>query len=274
MPDIFYLISKWWKQILTVMLLSLVTVGTVVFLQPRKYLSVATALPASTVLTDKSRIFNNNLENLYSAMGNPDDLDRIMGTAQLDTLYLATADEFNLWDHYKLKEDKESLRYRAAKILKKNSRIIKSEYGELKAKVWDTDNDLAPQLANAMMEKLNSIHQNLQNESNKVTLNSLLAGKEKLQKQIDSIDSMGKVEQLPRLQALSDQLQQYEKLTGEYQLMVDSRPSVLMVVENARASYHPDKPKRLLILVATGFLSFFFALLLALISERRKRMAP
>ena len=42
-------------------------------------------------------------------MGDPDELDRIVGTAQLDTLYLAIADQYNLWDHYKLKPDKEPL---------------------------------------------------------------------------------------------------------------------------------------------------------------------
>ena len=43
---------------------------------------------------------------------------------------------------------------------------MRSEYGELKIKVWDTDKNLAPQLANAILDKLNSIHQSLQAANN------------------------------------------------------------------------------------------------------------
>ncbi|MEI9943922.1 MAG: hypothetical protein WDN26_06825 [Chitinophagaceae bacterium] len=268
MPDIFYLISKWWKQMLAVIILSLITVGIIVFLQPDKYLSVATALPASSTSADKARIFGNNPQELYTSFGNPDDLDRVLGTAQLDTIYLATCDEFNLWDHYKMGEKGQAARSKAAKLLRKNSRVIKSEYGELKTKVWDTDKNLAPQLANTLMEKLNSIHQDIQNESNRITLKSLEQGKEKLQKQVDSAG--GKLS-LSRLAALSDQLQQYEKLIGEYQLIVDTRPSALIIVEKARPSEWHDKPNRLLILTATALLSFIFTLLLALVMERRKK---
>lgn len=268
MPDIFYLIAKWWKQIFVLVLISLVTVGTIVFLQPQKYLSVATALPANSALADKSRVFNNNLEGLYSSLGDPDELDRILGTAHLDTLYLAVTDSFNLWDHYKI-ADKQLPRFKSIMILKKNSRIIKSDYGELKIKVWDTDKNLAAELANALMVKLNTIHQDIQNESNRITLGSLKNGKEKLQRQIDSIKNTASQDELAR--QLSGQLQQYETLISEYQLMLDTKSPVLVVVENARAAGWPDKPKRLLILVATGFLSFLFALLLALLFERKKK---
>ena len=44
---------------------------------------------------------------------------------------------------------------KAASLLKKNTKVMKSEYGELKVKVWDTDKNLAPQLANAVMDNYN-----------------------------------------------------------------------------------------------------------------------
>ena len=43
---------------LAVVMLSLLVVGVITFLKPRKYLSVATALPASSLASDKSKIFN------------------------------------------------------------------------------------------------------------------------------------------------------------------------------------------------------------------------
>jgi hypothetical protein len=261
MPDLFDLIIRWWKKIFTVVILSLLAVGVITFLKPRQYLSIATAVPASSVAADKSKIFNENIQALYSTLGSPDDLDKIVGTAGLDTVYLAVTDQFNLFDHYKISNKDSVARTKAAIRLKANTKVMKSEYGELKVKVWDTDKYLAPQLANAIMDKLQSIHQNLQSAGNEATLKGLMSGKQKLQIQLDTSATNA---------SLQGRLQQYEKLIGEYQLMVDSKPPSLIIVEKAKVSIRPDRPKRMQIMIATAVLSLFFALFAALIMERRK----
>lgn len=280
MPDLFYILSKWWKQMLLVLVLSLTIVGTIVFLQPSQYLAIATALPANPASADKASVFGNYVQGLYSPLGSPDDLYKVIGTAQLDTVYLSVTDEFNLADHYKPAVKAELLRYTSAKLLKASSDVIKSEFGELKVKVWDKDKILAAELANAVMVKLEAIHRNLQNESNKNTLYSLQQGRKKLLLQTDSMNVLLSSNGSPYNTAalttqkniLQEQVNNYDKLIGEYQLMLDSRPAVLMIVEKARAASSPDKPKRLQILIATAFLSLFFALLVALVLERRKKI--
>jgi uncharacterized protein involved in exopolysaccharide biosynthesis len=271
MPDFFYLLSKWWKQILAVVLLSVIVVGIIIFIKPSKYLSVATAVPASGIASDKSRIFSENIEALYSNLGTPDELDVMVGTGQLDTIYLAVTDQFNLYDHYKIHDQKEKARLKSAQLLKWNTEVQKSGYGELKVKVWDTDKNLAPQLANALMDKIQSIHQDVQSESNADALNDLKAGMKKIKDSIQLMEAVaGKKTDTSGLGILKTQLQKYQQLIGEYQLMVDNKPPSLLVVERARPSLLPDKPKRLEILIATLILSFLFALLVALILERRK----
>ena len=267
MPDIFDLIAGWWKRILVVMVLSLLVVGVITFLKPRQYLSVTTAVPASSFTSDKGKIFNENIQALYSTLGTPDDLDMVLGTANLDTVYLFVTDQFNLFDHYKLKGT--NARTKAALLLKKNTRVMKSEYGELKVKVWDTDNNLAPQLANAILDELQLIHTDLQSAGNEAALKGLQAGKIKMQLQLDSIAGVsGSMNE--RKTTLQGQMQQYEKLISEYQLMVDSKPPILIVVEKAKPSIRPDRPRRLPIMIATALLSFLFALLAALVLERKK----
>lgn len=256
MPDIFDLLRKWWKQILFAMILSLIAVGFIVFNKPREYLSIATAVPASSFAADKSTVFNENIQTLYSTLGTPDDLDRIVGTAGLDTVYLAVADEFNLWDHYKTKEQ---TRAKGASCLRQKSKVMKTEYGELKVKVWDTDRVLAPQLANAILEKLASIHRDLYSAANNAALEGLIAGKNKLRK----ADSTSR-------NSSANELLQYEKLIAEYQLMVDSKPPALITVEKARAAEWPDRPRRKQVLIATGLLSLLFSLFAVLLLERRK----
>lgn len=266
MPDIFYLLSKWWKQIIIVVIVSLVVVGIITFLQPKQYLSTSTVVPANVLATDKARIFNENIESLYSTLGSPDDLDMIVGTAQLDTVYLGVADQFNLFDHYK-----NSDRIRAAYLLKKYSRVMKTGYGELQVKVWDTDKELAPQLANAIIAKLEMIHSKLLNENNQLALESLQKAIKEIQINIDTIknSSITESENIKR-KVLLNQLEEYQKLAAEYQLLVNSGSQVLLIVEKARPSMRPDKPEWVKIMIATAILSFLFALLVALALEKRK----
>lgn len=279
MPDLLYLVSKWWKQMLAIVLVSLAVVSLVLYLKPTKYLSMATALPASSYATDKASVFNANIQQLYSAMGTPDDLDMIVGTAQLDTVYLAIAGQADLADHYKVEEQGDAAIRKAAFLLRANTRVIKSDYSELKVKVWDKDKEFAPMMANAIMNKLQAIHQDIQNSHNISLIKSLQSGKEKLQGNIDSISNYLKKAVVDeglsgsytvRRNSLLGQLQQYEKLISEYQLLVDNKPTVLITVDKARVTDWPDTPKRIPVLAATLVLSLLFALLVILLIEKRK----
>lgn len=264
MPDISDLFKHWWKQMLAVMISSVLVVGVITFLKPKLYLSVATAVPASSFASDKSKIFNENIQGLYTALGTPDDLDMIIGTSRLDTVYLAVTDQFNLYDHYKVKEKGQAARSKAASLLKKDTKVMKSEYGELKVKLWNKDKNLAPQLANAVMDKLKYIHQDLQNAGNLATLQALIKRKEKLQQAADSSNTAEKIAEL------KEQLKQNDQLISEYQLMADTKPPVLITVEKAKPASWPDQPKTMQLLTATAVLAFIFSLLAALVLERRK----
>ena len=259
MPDIFDLIRNWWKQVMLVVLVSVITIGIITFLKKKEYLSVATAVPASSFASDKSRVFNENIQALYSALGTPDDLDLVLGTAALDTVYLAVAQQFNLWDHYKISETGPAAITKSASELKKRSKVMKSEYGELKVKVWDTDSQLAASLANAIIDQLQKIHQYLNNVANQSALESLKAAKTK---SVDSANATGP--------GIISRSAQYDKLIGEYQMMVDSKPPALIIVERARASEWPDRPRLKRTIAATALLSLLFGFLAALVLEARK----
>ncbi len=264
MPGIFTLIRNWWKPILLLLLLSLTAVGVIVFTKRPEYRSVATAVPASAYRSDKASIFNNNIEQLYTALGTPDDLDLVVGTGKLDTVYLAVTALFNLQDHYKMSEQGDAAKNKAALLLKKNSSVTKSEYGELKVSVWDTDKNLAPQLANAVMKQLQTMHQYLQHAGNEASLQSLTAMKERLVKEMDvATDAESKG-------TIAGRLAYTDKLIGEYQLILSNKSLALIVVENAKASDWPDRPKRIQWMLGTALLALLFSLLLAAFLESRK----
>jgi len=275
MPDLFYLLSRWWKQVLLLVVLSTLTATIIVFLQPRKYLATVTALAASPFANDKGRIFNENIQALYPTIGTADELDPILSTAQLDTVFISLANEFDLQNHYTMKEKGEAAIVKAAVLLKADTKARKGDYGELKVKLWHQEKELAPRLANAFAEKLQQIHKDVQNQANIATLEGLEKAIARIYTELDSLDN-ALLPTVPgndrgiRKNVLLHQLQQLESVANEYRVIVETNPAAIIIVERARTSDWPDKPKRILVIVITFVLSLFFSILLAVVMEKRK----
>ena len=255
MPDPLYLLKKWWKPIAALTLLAALLSLLLSMLAPRKYLAVATAAPGSSFASDRSRIFNENIEALYSVLGTADDLDLILGTARLDTVYLLVTDQLQLENAYKVSEQGSARRMKVARILKKNTSVQKSGYGELKIKVKDSDPVRAASIANSLLEHLRSIHQELQVAANRSTLEALVAERARR----DSVPGA----------PVAD----YDSLISQYQFLVNSKPPVLLTIEAARAPQWPDSPRTLRNVLVGTALAFIFSFLLALYLEKRKNPA-
>lgn len=277
MPDLFDLSARWWKQILSLMVITLIVTTIIVWLIPKKYLGVATALPASTYTQDKTGVFSQNLQSLYSSLGSPDDLDMIVGTAHLDTVYRFLAEQFQLVGHYNISGMDRKFVVRAAHMLKERTRVIKSDYGELKVKVWDTDRDWAARLANAIMEKLQQIHQDVQTTNNAMMLSKVSSEYNEKKKEYQKIsDSLQHINPATndflsmQKSSLVQQMMEYEKLLDQYKLMVSARPQALIIIEKATPALKPDKPRSFEIVIAAAVVSLFFGILVALVLERRR----
>jgi len=278
MPDLITVFSKRWKLIAGLTLLSVLIAFVVCLISPKKYLSTATALPANTLIADKARIFNNNIEALYSDFGTTDELDKLEGTAALDTIFIAAAEKFDLANHYTISPSGEAT-YKAALKLKKNSHIARSGYGELKIKVWDEDRNLAAAVANNLMQSIQALHQHLQNENNALALQQIKQAYKAMQGQYQQIidtnaasSAAGSSVLNAKKAALFEQLMQYEKLIGEYELTLRTNPQALLVVEPARPSFWYDKPKVLQTVLFTLAAAFACSFLLALLLESRKNV--
>src|SRR5687768_5766491 len=137
MPDLLSVIQKWWRSLVMFILGTTAITAAIVWLQPKEYLATLTALPATSISTDKARIFNNNIDHLYSAYGSTDELDRYLGTARLDTLYLQMAGELHLQKYFRMEGT--NARQKAARELKSKIKLERTEYGELKVHAWDRD---------------------------------------------------------------------------------------------------------------------------------------
>jgi tetratricopeptide (TPR) repeat protein len=276
MPDLLIILSRWWKFILGLTAGAVILAFIITLLLPKQYLSTATALPANSLVADKARILNDNIEALYPEIGLPDELDKLEGTAALDTLFIAVANEFKLDEHYHIHTSDESID-KAVLKLRKNSNISRTGYGELRIKVWDIDRNIAAAMANSFMSKLQALHQHLQNENNLVVLQRLkeaYASKEKLfNNYSDSVVKTGAAQELMAAQkaTILEQLKQYQLAMDQYELAIKTNPPVLLSVEKARPAVWSDRPKIFQILVLTAIAAFLFSFLLAVSFESRNK---
>ncbi len=248
----------------------------IALVSPKKYLSTATALPANSLVSDKNRIFQKNIEILYSDFGSPDELDRLEGTGMLDTIFIATARTLSLGPHYGFDNEGDGPA-RAAVELKKATSIARSGYGELKVKVWDEDRQLAANIANTLIGQIQELHQHLQQQGNMLALQKLQEDnshkKEEYKTLSDSIVKLsGTDAELAQAHktSLLENIRQNENLIDEYTLAISTNPQALLTVERARPALWPDKPKVLpTVLFALGG-AFLFSFLVALFLESRK----
>jgi hypothetical protein len=279
MPDIVSVIGHRWKLITVLTAIATVVAFLASLLSPKQYLGSVTAIPANPVYSDKARIFNPNIEALYAELGTLDDLDRLEGTAKLDTIYLAAANEFNLAVHYGIDTTQGDAPDKAALRLKKNTSVNRTGYGELKIKVWDKDNQMAADLANAMLRVINSIYRQIQTENMRTILQRL---KEESSRQLqnsgdNSSDSVVKAGQDPagalQEKTVANRMLQYQQLIAEYELALKTTPNALLVVEGARPSPWVDKPKTAQIVLFAFLGSLLFSVLLAFFVESRSEGA-
>lgn len=274
MPDLLMIISRWWKTILVIMLGVTAAALVILLLQPKQYLSVVTALPASGFASDKARIFNDHIEQLYPSIGTADELDPVVGTGKLDTLYLAVAAEQNLASYYGMEK---ASPLKVAQVLKHNAKVEKSEWGELKIKVWDRNPAMAATLANSLFNKLQQLHQSLQSQGNALVLQRLQEQYQQLQNVYTGAPDSARIQaggagltELKR-KSLQEQIAQYERLMAEYSLVLHTNPQALLVVEMARPAIKADRPRIPQVLLLTAFASLLFGLLLAAGLQSRKR---
>ncbi len=273
-------IQRKWRTILLFTLLCGLVATLTVFLVPRYYRSTSLVVSANTVLADKARLFNNQIQNLYNYYGSGDDLDRIYGIADMDTTYLQLVDAFSLTDYYRLDDDSlPVLRRKAAKLLREDLTIRKTEQGQLAFTAWTKNKLLSAQMVNRMVTLTREAEEkiwlaNYHRSETEITA-SLNTLENEYQRITDSlpIASPGKNALLTiRLQTMADQIRQYKKMADEFRLAAATVPAVLYVMETATPAViaeRPDKPAIILTALLTGFV---FSILWVLIAGRKKML--
>jgi LPS O-antigen subunit length determinant protein (WzzB/FepE family) len=264
-------LQKKWKTIFLFVIVCAVVATITVFLVPPYFKSTAIVVSANPVLADKARIFNNNIQNLYSYFGSGDDLDRINGIGDMDTSYKKLVDEFALVDYYGLQNDSlPKLKRKAVKLLRNDLSFQKTEQNQLKIIAWTKDKQLSANLVNRMVEIIEETATAVWQKNYKQSIEKLDASLYSMEQEYRALhDSSGKdALALMKMQTLSEQINQYRKTADEFKLASQTTPAVLYVMETGSPAAKAERPDKPAVILAACLIGFLFSCLLVLVNNR------
>jgi capsular polysaccharide biosynthesis protein len=225
---------------------------------PKYYLSVTTAVPVNSRLTDKNRFVAKELQELYSVFGESDDLDRIYDLVRSASVANALCDSFSLTAHYGLDSSRPAARASALKKLMKNTEIMKTETGVLRVSVWDRSPETAASLANGYLTEADRLYRQLTTRLYADTRN-------RLEKKYQGMSLDTTHQDLGSLNQLQDQLSGYGGMISQLDLSLQTLPPAFLVIDTARPAWKPDRPDLLLNTLATLAISLFTCLTVLLL---------
>jgi uncharacterized protein involved in exopolysaccharide biosynthesis len=263
------------KSIIAFVTVAVVAATITVFLLPKYYRSIAIVVAANPALADKARLFNPNIEGLYSNYGSSDDLDRIYGMANLDTVYKQLIHEFDLINYYKLSGTDSALLVRKAILeLREDLTLQKTELYQLKIFVYTKDKTLSAQMANRTVDIVQQMAQQVWMKHYANSLTTLTAEIKTFESTVRQITDSLNQPTISTADAailtnkknmLLQQLNEYQKSANEFALAIQNNPPALIVLEKAYPSAKADKPKKLVVIAWAFFLSLIFASIAALL---------
>ena len=275
--QIFALLQKQWKIISIFVLGSVTAASITVYTVPAYFKSTATVVSANPYLADKARLFNTNIQSLYSYFGSGDDLDRIYGIAEMDTTLKKLVDEFSLITYYKLDNDSlPLLRRKAVLLLRKDLSLQKTELAQVKIIVWTKNKSLSSAIANRMVAIIEETESEIWQKNYSLSLSkltgSVLVKEQEYQGLSDGISGTtgGKRELgMAKMQSLLEQIKQYRKTADEYTLAAQTPPSVLYVMESAVPAAKAERPNKVAIILTAFLAAILFSCLVVLINDRK-----
>lgn len=264
-----------WKFILVFTIGSIVlTAGALVFIPP-KYTAISKILPGNAVLADKARLFNADLQHLYSFFGTGDDLDRLMSMTSMDTSLKQVIRQFHLIDYYQVKDkDPGMLMYKTIRRFKKDLALVKTVNNELELTCAHTNKDTAAAIVNFMVEQTAAKMQSIWKQQYAkigAALDSSLANLtiqyNTLAANTNNTDAIAKT----KMSALLTQIEQFNKLSIETQMAANTTPAAIIILEKATPPAKISWPDKSVVLPIAALLGCLFSILLVLVNSKPTR---
>jgi capsular polysaccharide biosynthesis protein len=251
----------------------IVSAAIVFFVLSPSYKSTAVVVAANPLLADKGRLFNDNIEGLYSAFGGEDDLNRIYGIADLDTTYKALINKFNLVKYYQIEGDDVALNQRKAiSELRDDVELIKNDLYLLQISATTKDRNLSASIANEIVSIIQNTAQDVLKRSYTEIANKLESSSTELAEQYKSLRTAPADDELAQIKKkrIFDQITKNYQVEAELRIASTANSPAVIVLDKAYPSAKPDKPKKLLTILASLVSALAFSIIMVLVFERRQ----
>ena len=264
-----------WKFIAVFTIASVAIAAGAVFMITPKYTATTKLLPGNAVLADKARLFNDEIQHLYSFFGSGDDLDRLMSMASMDTSLKQVINAFNLINYYQIKEKDAGMEmYNTIRKFKKDLSLVKTVNNELEISYTHQSKDTAAAIVNFITEQTAAKMQSIwkqQYEKIGAQLDSSIADLTNQYNQLvlaaEGNDAITKI----KMDAVLSQLDQFNKMSIETKIAASTTPEAIIVLEKATPPAKISWPDKAVVLPLSALFGFIFSTCLILVTAKPKR---
>jgi uncharacterized protein involved in exopolysaccharide biosynthesis len=265
--DMMELLKKSWRFCLSVSIVAAMVASIIILFMKPQYKSSVTLLAGNPLLSDKARLFNQQIKDLYTDFGNGDDLDRIQAFAEMNsTLENVINKNLELFVYYK---SIDTNAISVIKSLRKDITYIKTEKDQLIISCELTDKILAAKIVNDIAEEAELQAQHLIQKNKQLVIQKLdstaIALKENygnLEKNSSSTDPAKKRLIAAEQATIINQIDQIQKTNQEYKLALATQPNFIQVMEKGVPAFEISWPNKPLIIAVAAILGFVFSALL------------
>ncbi|MBP9547539.1 MAG: hypothetical protein KBE86_00190, partial [Chitinophagales bacterium] len=254
-----------WKRpiIITTIIAALGSAAFSWFFMPNYYKSSVNFYPANPVMTDRQVLYSNSLGEIeIDYFGGSSDVDRILtlanGTPTIDYII----NKYHLMEHYGYDSTNTMSRYKTKKKFLKNYKAVETEFGAIEITVWDSDKNLASDMANHIALTVDNHNRDMLLRDKFIvieTFKDIISDKQNALDQLtDSLEIMlsssANTEKMKQMEfnvdAAMKNLAENRKLMEQYVTSTSSKFSTIHITEEAYPAIRKDKPVRSLIVVA------------------------
>ncbi len=151
------LLLKKKKTFLILGVITAVTVALATLLMPNYYESTVTFFPSNPTLTDRNALFQKDNNQTQNTFGDKNDADRLISIGRSGQINAYCINAFKLFEHYQIDSTAQYAQFKMRAQFNKNYEILKNGLGGVEVHVLDCDPQLAADMANAIVKKIDEI---------------------------------------------------------------------------------------------------------------------
>lgn len=286
--ELFQIAWKWRRFIVgTTVVVAVAAVILSLTVMKDYFKSSVTFYPSNPTMTDRAVMFGESPgENQIDYFGGNSDIDRILTLATTSSTIDYIINKYKLFDHYGYDTTATMGRYKTRKKFEKNYNTRKTVLGAVEISIWDTDRQLAADIANHIALTVDDKNRDMLYKERLSIIDKLAeravikTGEvETLTDNLDAAKRRGAA--APALQQLQteldyaiEDLNDTKRLHEQYSTSVNLGISTINITEAAYPALRKDKPKRSLVCAGYTLTAFFTTLILALLIEKYRQLRP